>query len=263
MKRLCLRLAILLVAFGPSAVAADDAKKPADAKKDKDDGLELVIPGQLLAVDPPDKSRNLPCKIHVVRMKKDQGYLIDMVSSDFDAYLRLEDAAGNKLAEDDDGGGNLNARIRFTAPRDDLFLVIATSCAGGAGNYTLAIKSYVPAVVKVIELAALGANKATEFQGQLQAQDPPDNSRNVPCRIHTVELKAGKRYVFDLISREFDAYLRLENPGGGHLVEDDDSGGNLNSRITYQVPTTGRYRLVAMPLAGARGGQYTLRVTEQ
>lgn len=261
MKRLCLRLAVLLVAVGGNAVAADDVKKPADAKNDE--GLELVIPGQLLAVDPPDKTRNLPCKIHVVRLKKDQGYLIDMVSGDFDSYLRLEDTAGNQLAQDDDGGGNLNARIRFTAPRDDLFLVIATSCAGGAGTYTLAIKSYVPTPVKLIELAAPAANKATEFQGQLQPQDPPDNSRNVPCRVHTVELKAGKRYVFDLISREFDAYLRLENPGGGNLAEDDDSGGNLNSRITYQAPTTGRYRLVAMPLAGARAGQYTLRVTEQ
>src|SRR6476646_3178147 len=100
MKRLCcLRLAILLLATSANLVAAQEPKKQ-DAKKEE--SLELVIPGQLLNVDPIDKTRNVPCKIHVVRMKKDQGYVIDMVSTDFDAYLRLEDTAGNRLAEDDD-----------------------------------------------------------------------------------------------------------------------------------------------------------------
>lgn len=241
--------------------AAASVRLPAEDKKN--DGLELVIPGQILTVDPPDKARNLPCKIHVVRLKKDKAYMIDMVSSEFDSYLRLEDTAGNRLAEDDDGGGNLNARIRFTPPRDDLFLVIATTCAGGAGNYTLAIRSYVQTPVKLVELAAPTANKATEFQGPLAPQDPVDKNRNVPCRIHSVELKAGKTYVFDLMSTEFDAYLRLEGPDGANIAEDVDSGGNLNSRITHQARTAGRYRLVAMPLSGARGGQYTLRVTER
>jgi serine protease Do len=250
------RLLLAILVFTVASV-----RLPAEEKKN--DGFELVIPGQILTVDPPDKARNLPCKIHVVRFKKDKAYLIDMVSTEFDSYLRLEDTAGNRLAEDDDSGGNLNARIRFTAPRDDLFLVIATTCGGGAGNYTLSIRSYVPAPVKLIELAAPAANKATEFQGPLAPQDPLDKSRNVPSRIHTVDLKADKTYVFDLISSDFDAYLRLEGPDGANLAEDDDGGGNLNSRITHQVRTAGRYRLVAMPLSGVRGGQYTLRVTER
>jgi hypothetical protein len=252
------RLLLALLVFTAASV-----RLPAEEKKKNDEGLELMIPGQILTVDPPDKARNLPCKIHVVRLKKDKAYLIDMVSAEFDSYLRLEDTAGNRLAEDDDSGGNLNARIRFTAPRDDVFLVIATTCGGGAGNYTLSLRSYVQAPVKLIELAAPAANKAIEFQGPLAPQDPVDKRRNVPSRIHTVELKAGKNYVIDLISTDFDAYLRLESPDGATLAEDDDGGGNLNSRITHQARTAGRYRLVAMPLSGLRGGQYTLRVTER
>ena len=37
-------------------------------------------------------------------MSSDKTYVIDLESSDFDAYLRVEDAAGKALAQDDDGG---------------------------------------------------------------------------------------------------------------------------------------------------------------
>jgi hypothetical protein len=67
-------------------------------------------------------------------------HTIDLMSQQFDPYLRVEDASGKTLAEDDDSGGSLNARIVFTAPRKDSFRIIATtSVAQQVGQYTLMI----------------------------------------------------------------------------------------------------------------------------
>jgi serine protease Do len=70
-------------------------------------------------------------------------YILDQRSKAFDAFLRLEDASGKKLAEDDDSGGDQNARIVFTAPQDGTYRIIATSFEQqGMGNYTLTIREY-------------------------------------------------------------------------------------------------------------------------
>jgi hypothetical protein len=66
-----------------------------------------------------------------------------MVSSDekaLDPYLVLTDAAGKKLAEDDDSGGGLNARIIFRTPQDGTFRIRATSFNGGRGAFDLSAR---------------------------------------------------------------------------------------------------------------------------
>jgi hypothetical protein len=247
--------------FAAAVVAAQDPAPPAKGPP-KDDALNLVIPGQILKEDALDRGRNVPGKVHAVRLLKGKSYIIDHVSSDFDAYLRLEDSAGNTLAEDDDGGGMLNSRIRFTPVKDDVFLIYATSLGGGEGNYTLSVKSFVAAAVKLIPLPAPAAGKPGEVQGQLNANDPADQFRNQPSKVHTVDLKANKKYVIDLMSKQFDCYLILQDANGGLIAQNDDGGDGLNSRLQYQPKADGRFRLVATTFNGQLGA-FTLRVTEQ
>src|SRR5262249_10371102 len=52
--------------------------------------------------------------VHYVRLTAGTTYVIDLRSRDFDAYLILADGVGNFLDQDDDSGGNLDARIVFT-----------------------------------------------------------------------------------------------------------------------------------------------------
>jgi len=130
MTRYCLAALLALV---PSAALAQTA----DAKKTKD----IRIEDKLSQDDPKDRVRDAPCKIHLIRMQVGMNYQIDMVSNQFDSYLRLEDARGRQLAEDDDSGGNLNARIIFDCPKDGQYKVICTAfAANGAGNYVLTVK---------------------------------------------------------------------------------------------------------------------------
>jgi hypothetical protein len=78
-----------------------------------------------------------------------QTYVIDLQSKQFDAYLRLEDGRHQLLGADDDGAGDHDARLVFTAPKDGTYRVIATSFQQqGMGTYTLVIREFVGSTEK-------------------------------------------------------------------------------------------------------------------
>ena len=71
--------------------------------------------------------------------------VIDLSSDEFDPMLSIGLGRGElyqALAEDDDGGTGLNARIRFTAPQEALYIIRATSAgAGQRGRYVIQLRS--------------------------------------------------------------------------------------------------------------------------
>jgi tetratricopeptide (TPR) repeat protein len=83
-------------------------------------------------------------------------------------------------------------------------------------------------------------------------------------RMHPWKMGAGRTYVLDLQSTAFDAFLRLHDPQGKLLVENDDivPGIDLNARIVFTAPADGVYRIVATSFGQAGVGPYTLRVRE-
>jgi hypothetical protein len=209
----------------------------------------LEFTGQILNVDAKDRTRPGPCKTHAVELIKDRVYIVDLMSSDFDAYVRIEDNKGKSLAEDDDGGNGTNSRLRFTAPESGVFVFVATSCAGGVGNYQLTIRT-VGAAVKLAAVAMPEpkAGQPARMAIVLNQNDPLDPERNQPAKIYTVKLQAGVNYQIDLMSRACDAFLRLEDPKGKKLAENDDGGDGNNSRLRFTPPEAGAYRLVATTL---------------
>ena len=117
--------------------------------------LTPTIPGEILTVgpdgltieavltkdDPLDKVRQKHCRIYDVKMKMGATYVIDLTSKQFDAFLRLESAGGKQLAQDDDSGGGNNARIRFTAPADNVYRIVATSFGTETGLFMLKVRN--------------------------------------------------------------------------------------------------------------------------
>src|SRR5437773_428459 len=100
MQALRLQLAVVLALV--IAVAGQPAAQ--DKAQDKKDGLILKVEGKLTPDDPKDAVRkNSHHKVHTVKLQKDVVYRMDLISTQFDAYLRLEDAAGKQLEENDDG----------------------------------------------------------------------------------------------------------------------------------------------------------------
>jgi hypothetical protein len=67
--------------------------------------------------------------------------VIEVISSDFDAYAIIQDGDGNNLAQDDDSGDGLNARLVFTLPYTGTYRIIANTYRQGAyGSYTLMVR---------------------------------------------------------------------------------------------------------------------------
>jgi hypothetical protein len=76
-------------------------------------------------------------------------------------------------------------------------------------------------------------------------------------------MTAGKTYMIDMSSAQFDTYLRLEDDKGKVMAENDDiSPENLNSRIIFNCKEGGNYRIVATSYRQAGRGAYVLTIRE-
>ena len=257
---------ILILLFVSVRIAgAFGEKKQTDEPKTKLDN-PLDVKGQLQENDGNDPVRNTPCKTYMVKLKKGKTYLIDMASNDFDSFLRLEDANGKQLAEDDDSGigeTRLDAQITFTPEADGTFKIFATRFADGTGNFTLKVRelTYKTGKVLTIEKGEL------KIEAKITNDDPVDQvfPKN-RYKIYSVKMTAGRNYTIDLESADadFDPWLRLTDARFQKLAEDDDSGGGLNSRIMYTPKADGTYHIVATNLnPDNQTGAFTLTVREE
>ncbi|MEI7684695.1 MAG: PPC domain-containing protein [Planctomycetota bacterium] len=210
----------------------------------------LEVKGQLQPDDPKDPARQQPSKVHEIKLSKGKGYQIDLMSADFDSYLRLLDATGKEVASDDDGGDKFNSRIKYTPTDDGTYKVVVTTFAGGAGNYVLKVQGGAAGPV----VGKQGAEEVVlNVAGNLQLNDPVDPARNQPAKVYEVKLKKGTKYQLDLISPNFDCFMRLVDDKGTQLAEDDDGGDRLNSRILYVPLQDGAFKIYASSLGGGQG----------
>lgn len=93
---------------------------------------------RLAATDGIDPLGKVPTHIYDVDWPANTRVQVDMTSTDFDTYLRIEDSAGNNLASDDDSGGSLNARLALNINKGRRFRIYATSYKG-TGTYRLTV----------------------------------------------------------------------------------------------------------------------------
>src|SRR5262245_45588908 len=140
----------------------------ARAQDKKDDKYVLKVDGKLTNDDPKDKLFRGPSQTHKVKLGAGY-YIIDLKSDDFDAYLRLLDAAGKQVAEDDDSGGGprgLNARLGYKVEKDGMFQVVATAFDKKPGAYQLTVqKATEEEVAKIDPFYELIGKPAPELQG--------------------------------------------------------------------------------------------------
>jgi RNA polymerase sigma factor (sigma-70 family) len=80
---------------------------------------------------------------YIVKLEKGKTYQIDMIGANqktLDPYLFLKDPGGKEVARDDDSGGNLNARILYTAKTSGNYQVQAAWVQHGVGEFTLTVR---------------------------------------------------------------------------------------------------------------------------
>jgi len=121
------------------ATEAGEKLSPAVGKIALKDG-KGEVKGKLDANDPKDASRGeCYCKIYAIKLEAGKTYQFDC-KSDWDNWLRIEDAKGKQLAEDDDSGGGTDAQIVFECKTAGEYRVIVTSFdAAATGDFIVTV----------------------------------------------------------------------------------------------------------------------------
>jgi hypothetical protein len=128
------------------ALPGDKGKNPGIDNKGKGSKLILDQKGTWTAQDPLYPPRNSRYKSYTVNLQAGKIYTIDLKSANGgvdgvqDPYLYLTDAAGTVLAQDDDSGGGLDARIVYSPAKTGQYQIIATSLNNCLGNFTLTVR---------------------------------------------------------------------------------------------------------------------------
>ncbi|MCU0498153.1 MAG: PPC domain-containing protein [Anaerolineae bacterium] len=220
----------------------------------------------------------------VYTFEGDEGDIItiSMDSNEFDTLVILQDQDGVELTRDDDSGPGTNALIEgFTLPSSGQYQLIATGYRGVSGDevigglYQLTLEEGSDVVTPPTEAPtpqatepnatetpplaageiAYGATVSGEFDEQTQLAE------------YQFMGSAGDVITIDLMSDDFDPFVSLLNGNGDLIAADDDSGGNLQARITeFTLTETATYTIVVDAFRGFAGnqqvlGEYSLTLT--
>jgi WD40 repeat protein len=98
-----------------------------------------------------------------------------------------------------------------------------------------------------------------EDQGELQ-KGATLVDRGTYFREHSFSAEVGQRVFIRLASQDFDTSLRLINPAGEVVAENDDRFGTENSAIAITLNQPGPYRLVVTSYEKEEVGNYRLTV---
>ena len=190
---------------------------------------------------------------------------IEVASTEFDAYAILQTAGDSVLARDDDSGGGRNARIIYTLPYTGTYQILANSYQRGRyGRYTVRLHSIGMASGADAPGGVLPGTVGQILRGQtmsaqLSPNDPKLSDGSV-FQAWTFVGRAGEAITVDVMSSEFDAYAIIQDGNGNKLAADDDSGGGTNARITYTLPYSGAYRIIANTYRQGSYGAFSLSV---
>ncbi|MBB4636294.1 PPC domain-containing protein [Longimicrobium terrae] len=228
-------------------------------------GVGQRLQGSLSGSNPSALERG-PFRAYRFDAAKGQRLVATMESGDFDTYLTVARMIGpvmETVKSDDDGGGDTNSRVRFTAPESGSYLLIAQSLPeDGAGSYTLALNPAPASNATVLPLT-LG-QRAT---GQISETDEIDDESERPYDTYTFRGRAGQRVTVKMEAEDFDTYLdlgRMENGAFTSLATDDDGAGEgTNSRLRFVIPADGDYVIRASAYGEDGTGDYIVSMEER
>jgi serine/threonine protein kinase/tetratricopeptide (TPR) repeat protein len=110
---------------------------------------------------------------------------------------------------------------------------------------------------------AFAVSQVKVYRDQIAPHKELDKKTKGWFKTYPVHFEVGKTYQIDLVSVEFDAYLRVLDDKGVERAWDDDSGGNLNARLLFQPKQTGQYIIVATSFHPGQFGGFVLAIQEK
>lgn len=249
-----------------------------------------TVNGQLTTNDPLLTSDSSYYQRWILPLEANQAVTVDLESDDFDAYLILTKGRGEKLAENDDGGGGCNARLVWTAQDDHpVRVVVNTARKLQTGKFIVRVTEGMSPVepkgtCRFRTAAAAAAPSSAPAPPSAPAPSAAPAGGMRPIRVGqtvTGELTASDSlyadttyYQFwqftaprdtaitiDLASDDFDPVLIIR--GLDSSVVNDDGGPGCASRVSMAFPGTGPYTILVNTTSDPyrQAGRFTLSIT--
>jgi hypothetical protein len=184
---------------------------------------------------------------------------VELESSAFDTFLRVEGPGGQRW-ENDDHGGTLSSRVEVPLSQPGTYRIVATSYrAGDTGPYELKVLSRRDDVGS--PSAAPGPAVAEQrFEGQLRRGDTTLESGEYYDE-HRFTWPVGARIRLEVRSADFDTYVIVHPPNGPQRDNDDmNPGQSLDAGMELQVDQPGEWRVLVTSYRPNMTGDYTLVV---
>jgi hypothetical protein len=250
-----------------------------------------IRPGQELeaTLDPgavlhPDDER--PIQPWALDASAGQQVSVDVLSDAFDPVLYVVGPGLSEALFADDVGDGCNARVSFASGGPGTVLLPGAYYAGAGGAFRLRVSlDPAPALEDggcvgspdadptaaattvtgdAADIASVGSGAdrviavGTEVVGTLGSEEALATGE--PAQAWTVVVPAGQEFVFELLADDFDPVLYLDRGEAREPLKDDDSAGNLGSRIEYTSDVDTTLRLVVTSVSADAAGRFRLRV---
>src|SRR5438552_2785324 len=205
-----------------------------------------------------------------------QQVAIDLASDEFDPVLILRGL--DTTVVNHHGGPGCNARVSLAFPETGPYTILVNTSSEPprqTGRFTLSLSEGHKDRVsdecrppRPSRPAASGDGQGAHtiavgqaIEGVLTGTDHLRPRDSTYSQSWTIAGTAGQVVTVDLESAAFDPYLFVAGPGIGTSLQDDDSGGNCNARLTLTFPQTGDYVIVVNSSTKHGTGPFTLSVT--
>jgi thiol-disulfide isomerase/thioredoxin len=226
-------------------------------------GSEAIVKAELTDADAKDKDGK-HFKVYTVELQGGKRYAIYMKGvAKLDAFVRLEDAGGKKVVEDEFGEPN-ESGVKFAPDKTATFRIVATTFKGGmTGKFILSVTQDNPKAVVSKDGGALKFQNGqpTVVQGMLANTDPKDD-KGKHFKTYSFEAVAGKTYKFEMAGQGgLDPLVRVQDAAGTTLKDEDDGDGKV-SRLAFTAKQSGTCKLVATTFKAGATGNYILTAAE-
>ncbi|MFM7470557.1 MAG: trypsin-like peptidase domain-containing protein [Nodosilinea sp.] len=194
---------------------------------------------------------------YVFEGRAGQTVTIDMVSNQIDPFLVLISPDHEDVfVQDDDSGGDYNARISFELPYTGTYIILANAVAKGEmGRYQIRVTGHGGG-----SAPSHGGGAILRHQGRLGPGDPTLDDGTYFQEFH-FRGRSGQTVHLKLQSSDFDTYLVLMDDQGEVVGDNDDGNANTtDSELVVTLPRNGQYTVIVNAYDQARPGRFLLTV---
>jgi len=223
--------------------------------------LGAPMTGALTETDPAVDEKGPYFDLYRITARKGQRLSIAMNSDGLDSFVSIGRMIGDSLdvlETDDDGGGEKNARLRYTVKEDGTYIIRAQALdVNSTGPYRISVSELVVRPAVIVNLAS-----GVGVSGSISADDAEADDGTL-FDSYRITARAGESVTITMRSTAVDSYLSLGQMTDGEftkVADDDDSAGGTNARIEHTFERAGEYLIRASTIGSGKTGAYTIRV---